>query len=106
MGSPEANWSLSDTKESLELQSLGGTLRFGSAMELSNYIEGTSAKAPNGRVHMLERSNRQINDAAKLAPASFEGQQKGGAWGPATEHLNDVLVAGATAVADINNPDK
>jgi hypothetical protein len=100
---PEANWSLSDANESLELQILGGTLRFGSAMELSNYIEGTSPKTPNGRVHMLPRSKRQINDAAKLAAASFEGQQKGGTLEPATERLNDILVAGATAITDINN---
>ena len=94
-GAPEANWSLFRRERIARRapHSGGYPARFGSAMDLSNYIEGTSPKAPNGRVHMLPRSKRQINDAAKLAPASFEGRQKGGTLEPATEHLNDILVA-------------
>jgi len=57
-------------------------------------LEGTSAKAPNGRVHMLARNNR---------PSFFKGRQRGGTSGPAAEHLDDILVAGATAIIDINN---
>ena len=103
MGALEANCSISEANKSLELQTMGGILRFGSTTELSNYIEGISAKAPKGRIRMLARSNRQINDAAKPAPTCFDGHQKDSASGPATEHLNDVLLAGTTAIADINN---
>jgi hypothetical protein len=31
------------------------------------------------------------------------GRQKDGTLAPATEHLNDILVAGATAITDMNN---
>ena len=103
MAAPKTNWPISDTDELVELQTLGGTLRFGSKTELSNYIESTSAKRPKGRICMLGRTNRQINDAAEVAPTSFERQQKGDAAEPVTEHLNDILVAGATAITDIDN---
>ena len=43
---------------------------------------------------MLARNNR---------PSFFKGRQRGGTSGPAAEHLDDILVAGATAIIDINN---
>jgi hypothetical protein len=43
---------------------------------------------------MLARNN---------TPSFFEGQQRGGTLGPATEQLDDILVAGVTAIIDINN---
>ena len=49
MGAPATSRSISDTDESLELQTLGGTLRFGSEGELSNYIESTPRRK-NSRV--------------------------------------------------------
>jgi hypothetical protein len=72
MDAPETNCSYSDTDESVELHALGGILRFGSNTDLRNYIESISANAPKGRADVT------------------------------AERLNDILIAGATARADIN----
>jgi hypothetical protein len=63
MSAPAIKRSYPDTEESIELQVLGGTLRFGSATELNTYVEDTSANTPTRRSRMVERSNKQINDA-------------------------------------------
>jgi hypothetical protein len=60
---------------------LGGTLRFGSATELNTYVE-------------VERSNKETNDVKMPSDNVAEI--------PA-ERLNDLLVAGATAITDIDN---
>jgi hypothetical protein len=72
MDAPETNCSYSDTDESVGLHVLGGILRFGSNTDLRNYIESISANTPKGGAEVT------------------------------AERLNDILIAGATAGADIN----
>jgi hypothetical protein len=94
MGAPATNWSYSDTEELIELPVLGGILRFGSATERDIYVEGTSANTPTRRSRMVARSNKQINDAT--API-------GNVVEIIADRLNDALIAGATAITDIDN---
>ena len=65
MGAPAIQSSICDTDEILELQDLGGTLRFGSESELRNYIENTAARSPRRKVRAFGGSNREINEMAK-----------------------------------------
>ena len=102
MGAPETKWSYSDTDESVELHTLGGILRFSSTNELSNYIESTSASTPKGRIRMVGRSHRQIKDATKQPSDSCDGNVTGNAAELTAERLNDILIAGATAITDID----
>jgi hypothetical protein len=94
MGASGINWSYSDTDESIELHMLGGTLRFGSATELNTYVEDNSANTPTQRIRMVERSNKETNDVK--VPSDNVAEI------PA-ERLNDLLIAGATAITDIDN---
>jgi hypothetical protein len=94
MGAPAIDWSYSDTDETIELHMLGGTLRFGSAAALNIYIEDNLANTPTRRIPMSGRSDKQTNDVQ--APSGNLAQI------PA-ERLNDILVAGATAITDIDN---
>jgi hypothetical protein len=94
MGAPAINRSYSDTDETIELHILGGTLRFGSATELNTYVEDTSGNMPTRSIRMMERNNTQINDVKASSGNVVEI--------PA-ERLNDLLVAGATAITDIDN---
>ena len=94
MGAPGINRSYLDADETIELHMLGGTLRFGSATELNTYVEDTSANTPTRRICMVERSNKQTNDVK--APSGTEAEI------PA-ESLNDLVIAGATAITDIDN---
>ena len=103
MGAPETKWSYSDTDESVELHTLGGILRFSSTSELRNYIESTSASTPKGRIRMVGRSHRQIKDATKQPSDSCDGNVTGNAAELTAERLNDILIAGATAITDIDN---
>jgi hypothetical protein len=78
----------------IELHILGGTLRFGSATELNTYVEDTSGNMPTRSIRMMERNNTQINDVKASSGNVVEI--------PA-ERLNDLLVAAATAITDIDN---
>ena len=49
MGAPAIQSSICDTDEILELQDLGGTLRFGSESELRNYIENLPRDRRGGK---------------------------------------------------------
>src|SRR4029077_20242574 len=79
-----------------------GILRFSSTSELSNYIESTSASTPKGRIRMVGRSHRQIKDATKQPSDSCDGNVTGNAAELTAERLNDILIAGATAITDID----
>ena len=94
MGAPGRDWSSSDTDQSIELHMLGGTLRFGSAAALNTYVEDNLANTPTRRIRMLGRSDKQTNDIK--APS-------GNVTEIPAERLNDMLVAGATAITDIDN---
>jgi hypothetical protein len=77
--------SSSDTDGSIEVQLLQGTVRFGSNTARRNLVESTAAKTIEGGIRALVRGNKPINDAAEPAP----------------EPCDDVVVAGAMAIADI-----
>ena len=77
--------SSSDTDGSIEVQLLQGTVRFGSNAARRNLVESTAAKTIEGGIRALVRGNKPINDAAEPAP----------------EPCDDVVVAGAMAIADI-----
>jgi hypothetical protein len=94
VSAPAIEWSYSDTDETVELHMLGGTLRFGSAAALNIYVEDNLANTPMRRIAMSGRSDKQTNYVQ--APSGNVAQI------PA-EHLNDILVAGATATTDIDN---
>ena len=72
MGGPAIQSSICDTDEILDLQDLGGTLRFGSESELRNYIENTAARSPRRKVRAFGSSNREINELAKPTLDSCE----------------------------------
>jgi hypothetical protein len=94
MGAPTKEWSYSDTDETIELHILGGTLRFGSATALNIYVEDNLADTPTRRIPMSGRSDKQTNNVQ--APSGDVARI-------AVESLNDILVAGATAITDIDN---
>jgi len=94
--------SISDTDESLELPIPEGTLRFGSESELCNYIESTAEKTPRRKIRVFGRSNRQIDEVAKPAPASCEDNKMGNEKIVA-ERLDDFLDVGSTTIADLDN---
>jgi hypothetical protein len=94
MGAPGIDWSYSIQANRFELHILGGTLCFGSAAALNTYVEDNLANTPSRRIRMLERSDKQTNDVK--APSNNVTEI------PA-ERLNDILVAGATAITDIDN---
>ena len=77
MGALAAQRSISDTDASLELPIPEGTLRFGSESELCNYIKSTAEKTPRRKIRVFGRSNRQIDEVAKPAPASCEDNKMG-----------------------------
>jgi hypothetical protein len=102
MGAPAIQSSICDTDEILELQDLGGTLRFGSESELRNYIENTAARSPRRKVRAFGGSNREINEMAKPTLDSCE-DNKISNEDLVAERLDDVLAVGATSVADLDN---
>jgi hypothetical protein len=95
MGRPKMNSSFSEFTEPIELRALGGVLRFGSATELNIYIEDASTDILTRRIRTMARSNNQVTNEVK-APSSAVTEIS-------AEHLNDVLIAGATAMTDIDN---
>jgi hypothetical protein len=95
MGRPKMNPSFSGFTEPIELHALGGVLRFGSATALNTYTEDASTDTLTRRSRTMARNNNQITAEIK-APSSAVTEI------PA-EHLNDVLIAGATALTDIEN---
>jgi hypothetical protein len=90
MGAPAIQSSICDTDEILELQDLGGTLRFGSESELRNYIENTAARSPRRKVRAFGGSNREINEMAKPTLDSCE-DNKISNEDLVAERLDDVL---------------
>jgi hypothetical protein len=101
MGAPAIQSSICDTDEILDLQDLGGTLRFGSESELRNYIENTAARSPRRKVRAFG-GNREINEMAKPTLDSCE-DNKTSNEDLVAERLDDVLAVGATSVADLDN---
>jgi hypothetical protein len=95
MGRPKMDSSSSALTEPIELQVLGGVLRFGSATELEAYIEDASTDTRKRRICTMPRSDTLITDEVK-PPSSTRTEI------PA-EHSNDALIAGATAMTDIDN---
>jgi hypothetical protein len=95
MGRPKMRLSFSESTATVELNALGGVLRFGSATELSTFIEDASSATLTRRNRTMARNNNQIINELKAPPSAVTEI-------PA-EHLNDVLVAGATAMTDIEN---
>jgi hypothetical protein len=75
----------SDTDGSIEVQLLQGTVRFGSNTARRNLVESNAAKTLEGGIRALVRGNEPVNDAAELA----------------SEPCDDVVIAGALAIADI-----
>ena len=102
MGASAIQSSICDTDETLELQDLGGTLRFGYESELRNYIENTAARSPRRKVRAFGGRNREINEMAKPTLDSCE-DNKIGNEDLVAERLDDVLAVGATSVADLDN---
>ena len=102
MDAPATQRSISDTDKSLELPIPEGTLRFGSGSELCNYIESTAEKTPRRKIRVFGRSNRQIDEVAKPAPASCEDNKMGNEKIVA-ERLDDFLDVGSTTIADLDN---
>jgi hypothetical protein len=99
MGALATQWSISDTDESLELQTMGGTLRFGSKSALCNHLESIAAKTPRSGIRALG----PINDAAEPAPEPCDDNRMVNAAEVVAEPCDDILAAGATAIADIDN---
>jgi hypothetical protein len=95
MGRPKMGSSFSALTELIELQALGGVLRFGSATELETYIENASTDTGKRRIRTMPRSHTLIINEIK--PPSSTGTET-----PAG-HSNDALIAGATAMTDIDN---
>jgi hypothetical protein len=95
MGKPKMSSSFSESTEPIELHALGGILRFGTAHERNTYVEDASTDTLTRRIRTMAHNNKQIINAVK-APSSAVTET------PAA-HLNDVLVAGATAMTDIEN---
>jgi hypothetical protein len=86
MNAPESKLLISDKDdESIEVQDLPGTVRFGSNTARRNHIERTATETIEGGIRALVRGNRPVNDAAEPAP----------------EPCDDIVVAGAIAIADI-----
>jgi hypothetical protein len=102
MGAPATQWSISDTDESLELQTMGGTLRFGSKTALRHHLESTAAKTPREGLRVVGRSNKPLNDAAEPAPQACDDNRLGNAAEVVAEPCDDILAAGATSIADID----
>ena len=103
MGALATQRSISDTDASLELPIPEGTLRFGSESELCNYIESTAEKTPRRKIRVFGRSNRQIDEVAKPAPASSCEDNKMGNEKIMAERLDDFLDVGVTTIADLDN---
>jgi hypothetical protein len=103
MGASATQWSLSDSDESLELQTMRGTLRFGSESELQDYLESTAAKTPRNGIRAFRRSNRTLNDTAEPAPEACDDSGFGNAAEVVAEPYDNILAAGATSIADIDN---
>jgi hypothetical protein len=101
MGALAEQWSISDTDESLELQTMGGTLRFGSKTALRNHLESIAAKTPRSGIRALGRSNSPINDAADPAPEPCDNRMVNAAE-VVPEPCDDIVAAGATTIADID----
>jgi hypothetical protein len=95
MGKPKMSSSFSESTEPIELHALGGILRFATARERNTYVEDASTDTLMRGIRTMARNNNQIINAVK-APSSAVTET------PA-EHLNDVLVAGAAAMTDIDN---
>ena len=74
-----------DTDGSIEVQLLQGTVRFASSTARRNLVESTAAKTIEGGIRALVRDNKSVNAAGEPAP----------------EPCDDVVVAGAMAIADI-----
>jgi len=79
--------SSSDTDGPIEIQLLNGTVRFGSHTTRRNLVESSAAKTLEGSIRALVRGNGPVNDGAEPAPEP--------------EPHDDVVIAGAIAIADI-----
>jgi hypothetical protein len=101
MGAPATLGSITDTDESLELQTLGGTLRFGSESELRSYVESTVGKTPRRKIRVFGRNNRQINEVVKSAPASKDNKMNNEKV--VADRFEDLLDVGAATIADLDN---
>jgi hypothetical protein len=77
--------SSSNAGGSIEVQLVHGTVRFGSNTARRNLVESTAAQTLEGGIRALVRGNKPVNDAAE----------------PAQEPGDDVVVAGAMAIAEI-----
>jgi hypothetical protein len=93
MGSLEMS-TCSGSTDLIELEALGGVLRFASATELNTFILDASTATFRRSTRAMESSG-EISDELKSFPSIMTEI-------PA-EHLNDFLIAGATAMTDIDN---
>jgi hypothetical protein len=84
----------SGSTDPIELQALGGILRFASATELNTFIVDASTAIFGRRTRTVERSD-MISDELKSFPSTVTEI-------PA-EHLKDFLIAGVMAMTDIDN---
>jgi hypothetical protein len=95
MGRPQMGSSFTARTEPIELQALGGVLRFGSASELEIYIENASTDTGKRRIRTMRRSSTLIIDEVKPTSSTRTETPAG--------HSNDAFIAGATAMTDIDN---
>jgi hypothetical protein len=92
MGKPKMSPSFSQSTATVELHALGGTLRFGTATERNTYVEGASTGTDTGRIHTMVRDDNQITSERSSEVTETSA-----------EHFDDVLIAGATALTDLDN---
>ena len=95
MGRPKMSSSFSQSIATVELPALGGTLRFGTRAERNTYVEDASTDTDTGGIHTMARDDNQITSAVKALSSGMAEIS--------AEHLDDVLVAGATALTDLDN---
>src|SRR3984957_7519452 len=95
MGRPKMSSSFSQSIATVELPALGGTLRFGTPAERNTYVEDASTDADTGGIHTMARDDNQITSAVKALSSGMAEMS--------AEHLDDGLVAGATALTDLDN---
>ncbi len=117
MDPAESKPSISDTDGSIEVQHTRATFRFGSTSARRNHVESTETRTLRGDVRALVLGDRLVN-AAELAAEPRDDNTRVIAPEPtaeprddsrpvnnttelAPEPCDDIAVAGATAIADI-----
>jgi hypothetical protein len=101
MDPAESKPSISDTDGSIEVQHTRSTFRFGSTSARRNHVESTETRTLRGHVCALVLGDRLVNAAEPTAEPRDDSRPVNNTTELASEPCDDIAVAGATAISDI-----